>query len=115
LKKRDDDVHAEVSSDDPVWADLPVTYRDGVARRLSTFWRYQKPQATGDVALSFEIAPDGTPGGIETVTAADGLSALAARKAIAEAGPFRPIVPAGVRVEAVLRVPRRKRTTGLPT
>jgi hypothetical protein len=111
--KRDDDVHAEVSSDDPVWADLPVTCRDGVVRRLSTFWTYQKPHATGDVALTFEIAPNGTPGEIETVSAADSLSALAARKAVAEAGPFRPIGRAGVRVDAILRVPKRKRTKAL--
>jgi hypothetical protein len=93
-------------------ADLPVTYRDS---RTPPFDVLDLSEAPGDsdVALSFEIAPDGTPGEIETVSAADGLSALAARKAVAEAGPFRPIGPAGVRVDAVLRVPERKRTTGL--
>ncbi len=108
-KQRRDAVRAEVSSEDPSWADLPVTYRDGVARRLS--WTYQKLQATGDVALSFEIAPDGTPGKVEIVSSADGLSALAGRKAVAEAGPFRPVGPASIRVDAFLRVPRKKRTT----
>jgi hypothetical protein len=77
------------------------------------FWTYQKPQATGDVSLSFEIAPDGTPGGIDIASAADHLSALAGRKAVAEAAPFRPIGLAGARVQAVLRMPRSKRTRGL--
>jgi hypothetical protein len=57
---------------------------------------------------------DGTPGKIETVSAADGLSALAGRKAVAEAGPFRPIRRASVRVDAILRVPRRKRADLAP-
>jgi hypothetical protein len=110
LKGRRDAVRVEVSSRDSTWTDLPETYRDGVARRLSTFWAYQKPQATADVTVSFEIAPDGTPGSIETASAADLLSAQAARKAVAEAGPFRPVGLAGVGVDAVLRVPRSKRT-----
>jgi hypothetical protein len=113
LRKRHDNVSAEVSSDDPVWTDLPVTYRDGVARRLSTFWTYQKPHATGDVSLSFEIAPDGTPGSIDIASTADQLSALAGRKAVAEAGPFRPIGSGGAKVNAVLRAPRSKRTRDL--